>query len=204
MGKDDAAIKMRIRKEFMMEMQSKGKLPRPYSEALERKDEAYFGTGERIFSPGPGGMDSAMMGMLRESTKRVDQVARQYGYSLGATHMMNHFGNRQGGKTPSSAFVQGSPSGAAETTPVAARQRPSGAGPPDQVVSTTKLEVAAVKASSRVENSVADMLSKKEEERQALKALKARLKELEEEVIKERRAREAAEKHLAGLSTSQH
>lgn len=65
-----------MRKEFILEMQSKGKLPRHLTEALERREEAYYGNTDRIFPAGPGGMDSVLANMLRDTAKRIEKVKR--------------------------------------------------------------------------------------------------------------------------------
>eukprot|EP00195_Chlamydomonas_chlamydogama_P008952 CAMPEP_0202902784 /NCGR_PEP_ID=MMETSP1392-20130828/17048_1 /ASSEMBLY_ACC=CAM_ASM_000868 /TAXON_ID=225041 /ORGANISM="Chlamydomonas chlamydogama, Strain SAG 11-48b" /LENGTH=157 /DNA_ID=CAMNT_0049589591 /DNA_START=112 /DNA_END=585 /DNA_ORIENTATION=- len=61
--------------EFIRSMQAKGKLPRMVTEASERHDSAYNETVDRIF-PGPGGIDTVMKCMIKESTKRIDKATK--------------------------------------------------------------------------------------------------------------------------------
>ena len=70
-------METRIRKEFILEMQAKGKLPRIHTEALERRDEAYFNNADRIFPAGPGGMDSVIADMIRQTEKRMNDTSRR-------------------------------------------------------------------------------------------------------------------------------
>ncbi|GAX79227.1 hypothetical protein CEUSTIGMA_g6667.t1 [Chlamydomonas eustigma] len=64
-----------FKKEFIIEMQAKGKIPRVVTEASERHDHAYHLTNERIF-PGPGGMETVLTNMLKETTKRIENAQK--------------------------------------------------------------------------------------------------------------------------------
>lgn len=69
------SIEQHYQKEWVIEMQHKGKLPRYPTEAQERKEANYNRTMQRIFPKAQSGLDMALDKMLENSTKMLDEAA---------------------------------------------------------------------------------------------------------------------------------
>ncbi|KAF5826393.1 hypothetical protein DUNSADRAFT_3320 [Dunaliella salina] len=62
----------RVKKEFLQEMHRKGKLPDSgITEARDLYTKSYHQTGPRLF-PGPGGIDTTLTTMLRDSERHIE------------------------------------------------------------------------------------------------------------------------------------
>lgn len=61
------------RREFIIEMQAKGKLPKVATEATDRRDKGTSNTGSRVF-PRAWGTEAVLEKLITQSTERIDAV----------------------------------------------------------------------------------------------------------------------------------
>jgi len=72
-------MEQQYKKDFIIEMQHKGKLPRYETEASKRHDAIYHKTTKRIFPPGADGVGPFVESMLESAAKNIAAAAPHVG-----------------------------------------------------------------------------------------------------------------------------